>query len=330
MNNHELQACNTARTFSSTAVVVAVIATVIFSSLLDNQSLHWQIAVATVALAIGIPHGALDHLVARPTGSGSTMFGFVVRYVLTAVVALVAILIFNMIGFVFVLAMSAVHFGIGDTAFIAEIDKRTAASTKHRALLYAVPAGLLPIVVPLTKSTSENALNEINANIVAWHAGFDGALLIATAVISLAAFIALLATKRYRDAIDIVLLALLGVVAPPLIAFAVYFGCWHAVRHTARLTLVLPSSQRAFTRGSTKGAFWLAITPGLPALIGALVAAVAIGAFTDFEGDSLLWTMLAIVWALTVPHMVATARLDRGALANNELRGWGSNPRPTD
>jgi hypothetical protein len=109
---------------------------------------------------------------------------------------------------------------------------------------------------------------------------------------------------------------LLGIVAPPLSAFAVYFGCWHAVRHTARLTLVLPSSQRAFMRGSTKSAFWLAIAPGLPALISAIVAAVAIGAFTDFEGDSLLWTMLAIVWALTVPHMAATSRLDREAFNN--------------
>jgi len=301
------------------AALTAVIATLILSRVLDVQSMHWQVVVATVALAAGIPHGALDHLVARPVGNGSTMSGFVVGYILTAIVALVAILLFNVIGFVFVLVMSAVHFGAGDAAFIAEINKRSAASTKHRALLYAVPAGLLPIVVPLTKSTSENALNEINASIVRWHAGFDGALLIATALISLVAFIALLATKRHRDAIDIVLLTLLGVVAPPLIAFAVYFGCWHAVRHTARLTLVLPSSQRAFTNGSTKGAFWLAIAPGLPALIGAIVAAVAIGAFTDFEGDSLLWTMLAIVWALTVPHMVATARLDRGAFNNTAI-----------
>jgi Brp/Blh family beta-carotene 15,15'-monooxygenase len=223
------------------------------------------------------------------------------------------------IGFIFVLVMSAVHFGTGDAAFIAEIDKRVSPSKKHRAFLYAVPAGLLPIVVPLTKSTSENALNEINTSIVRWHAGFDSALLVATGLISLAAFIALLSTKRYRDATDIVLLALLGVVAPPLIAFAVYFGCWHAVRHTARLTLVLPSSQRAFSRGSTTNAFGLAVLPGLPALFGALVAAVAIGAFTDFEGDSLLWTMLAIVWALTVPHMAATTRLDRGALANIAL-----------
>ena len=330
MNDRELQACKTARTLSSMAALTAVIATLILSRVLDVQSMHWQVVTATVALAAGIPHGALDHLVTRPVGDGSTMSGFVVRYVLTAIVALVAILLFNVIGFVFVLVMSAVHFGTGDAAFVADINKRIAAPTKHHASIYAVPAGLLPIVVPLTKSTSENALNEINASIVRWHAGFDSALLIATAVISFAAFIALLATKRYRDAIDIVLLTLLGVVAPPLIAFAVYFGCWHAVRHTARLTLVLPSSQHAFTRGSTTNAFWLAVAPGLPALVGALVTAVAIGAFTDFEGDSLLWTMLAIVWALTVPHMAVTARLDRGALANNELRGWGSNPRPTD
>jgi Brp/Blh family beta-carotene 15,15'-monooxygenase len=316
MNNHELQACNTARTFSSAAAVVAVIATVIFSSLLDHQSLHWQIAVATVALAIGIPHGALDHLVARPTGSGSTMFGFVVRYVLTAVVALVAILIFNMIGFVLILVMSAVHFGIGDTAFIAEIDKRTATKPMPLSWLYAISAGFVPVIIPLTKSTSESALQEINVNIVGWHGGFNNVLLFAAAILAFTTFIALVVNKRYRDAFDIALLVLLSVVAPPLIAFAVYFGCWHAVRHTARLTLVLPSSQKAFARGSTTKAFWSAVIPGLPALIGALLAAVAIGAFTDFEGDSLLWTMLAIVWALTVPHMAATTRLDRGALAN--------------
>ena len=316
MNDRELQACKTARTLSSMAALITVLATLILSRVLDVQSMHWQVVIATVALAAGIPHGALDHLVARPVGNGSTLSSFVVRYVLTAIVALVAILLFNVIGFVFVLVMSAVHFGTGDAAFVAEINKRITAPTKHHAYIYAVPAGLLPIVVPLTKSTSENALNEINTNIVRWHGGFDSALLIATALISLAAFIALLATKRNRDAIDIALLTLLGIIAPPLISFAVYFGCWHAVRHTARLTLMLPSSQRAFTRGSTKSAFWLAIAPGLPALVGALVAAVAIGAFTDFEGDSLLWTMLSIVWALTVPHMVATARLDREAFNN--------------
>ncbi len=316
MNDRELQACKTARTLSSVTALIAVIATLILSRVLDVQSMHWQVVIATVALAAGIPHGALDHLVARPIGNGSTMTAFVVRYVLTAIVALVAILIFNMIGFVLILVMSAVHFGIGDTAFIAEIDKRTATKPMPFAWLYAISAGFVPVIIPLTKSSSESALQEINVDIVGWHGGFNNVLLFAMAILAFTTFIALVVNKRFRDAFDITLLVLLSVIAPPLIAFAVYFGCWHAVRHTARLTLVLPSSQKAFARGSTTKAFWSAVIPGLPALIGALVAAVAIGAFTDFEGDSLLWTMLAIVWALTVPHMAATTRLDRGALAN--------------
>ena len=66
------------------AALTAVLATLILSRVLDVQSMQWQVVVATVALAAGIPHGALDHLVARPVGDGSTMSGFVARYVLTA------------------------------------------------------------------------------------------------------------------------------------------------------------------------------------------------------------------------------------------------------
>ncbi len=117
------------------AALTAVIATLILSRVLDVQSMQWQVVIATVALAAGIPHGALDHFVARPVGNGSTMSGFVVRYVLTAIVALVAILLFNVIGFVFVLVMSAVHFGTGDAAFIAEIDKRTSSRRASRVAL---------------------------------------------------------------------------------------------------------------------------------------------------------------------------------------------------
>ncbi len=31
-------------------------------------------------------------------------------------------------------------------------------------------------------------------------------------------------------------------------------------------------------------------------------------------GDNFLWLTLVIVWALTVPHMIVTAKLDRIAL----------------
>jgi Brp/Blh family beta-carotene 15,15'-monooxygenase len=111
------------------------------------------------------------------------------------------------------------------------------------------------------------------------------------------------------------LLYLLAVTAPPLVAFAVYFGCWHAMRHTARLTLTLPSSQAAFAEGKARGAFMKAVLPGTPALIGTFVIAALIVLLRgDSLDDQFLWVSLVVVWALTVPHMAVTARLDRKAL----------------
>jgi hypothetical protein len=88
------------------------------------------------------------------------------------------------------------------------------------------------------------------------------------------------------------------------------------MRHTARLTLVLPRSQKAFAEGNSGKAFLSAIWPGLPALAGTFVVATFIIVFRgDSISDQFLWITLVVVWALTVPHMAVTARLDRKALS---------------
>ena len=88
------------------------------------------------------------------------------------------------------------------------------------------------------------------------------------------------------------------------------------MRHTARLTLVLPRSQKAFADGNSWKAFLSAIWPGVPALIGTFVVAALIIVFRGGSvSDQFLWVSLVVVWALTVPHMAVTARLDRKALS---------------
>jgi Brp/Blh family beta-carotene 15,15'-monooxygenase len=125
----------------------------------------------------------------------------------------------------------------------------------------------------------------------------------------------LISRKRYRDAVDIALLAALASFAPPLVAFSVYFGCWHAMRHTARLTSMLPSSLKAYEGESAIGAFKSAVLPGLPALFGTAIFVIFLAGFSHQDvSNSFLWLSLVTIWALTVPHMIVTAKLDRAAL----------------
>ncbi|CAB4601912.1 unannotated protein [freshwater metagenome] len=316
MPDLELELLLKVRKFSRFAIGFAIVLSFIFAQLIESSDITWQVVVALIALAVGIPHGALDHLVTMPRTSSAKMALFILGYVAVAIAAVVALLTWNVIGFIGVVVMSAVHFGIGDAAFISEIDRRSVDRKYFQKYLYAAAAGTLPVVIPLVSEKSNSALEKVNPQLLDWHQGLNNDLMLWTMVLTAIVLLRLVQKRRDGEAIDLVLLYLLAATAPPLVAFAVYFGCWHAMRHTARLTLTLPSSQAAFAEGNLKRAFIKAVLPGTPALIGTFVVATAIVIFRGGSlGDQFLWVTLVVVWALTVPHMAVTARLDRKALS---------------
>ena len=304
------------RKFSRLAVGLAIIASFVFSQLIESSDSTWQVVVALIALAIGIPHGALDHLITLPKSASLKMAGFIAAYVAVAILAVLALLAWNVAGFVGVVLMSALHFGIGDAAFISEIDRRSDSPKTFPRYFYAMAAGALPVIIPLVNDKSSAALERVNPDLVNWHHGLNNQLLIFALTFFIIALLRLLQKGRLSDAIDLSLLYLLAITSPPLVAFAVYFGCWHAMRHTARLTLALPRSQKAYAEGRIGKAFASAIWPGVPALIGTFIVAGGIIAYRGGSvSDQFLWITLVVVWALTVPHMAVTARLDRKALS---------------
>ena len=311
----KLRLFNRVRTLSSAAVAIATVLSLMFSQWLGSESLGWQLVLATIALGIGIPHGAMDHLVTLPKSAPVRMAIFVIIYVAIALLAIYAILRWNVWGFIFVVVMSAIHFGIGDAAFLSEKDSLDG-SSRSSAWFYAPAAGLLPVAIPLVNSRSTDALEKVNSALVDWHRGYTTEILILVAAVTALSLLASLQRKRFRDAIDIALLAALASFAPPLVAFAVYFGCWHAMRHTARLTSLLPNSESAYLRGRPGQAFIAAVIPGLPALVGTFIFVVILAGFAQQDlSDKFLWLTLVTIWALTVPHMIVTARLDRAALS---------------
>lgn len=305
------------RNFSTLAAVFAILFSGILYLTVRNESLGWQVALAVFALAIGIPHGAVDHLVALPKTSKPKLALLIIGYVLIAIAAVFAILHWNKLGFQIVLVMSALHFGFGDAAFIAEQDRLENRPRMRPKVqnMFAITSGVIPVFIPLLKDSTKSALQEINPVLINWASEIAPQIKFLVGFFFVATLVLLVKDNRTREFIDLIFLAGLAIVAPPLISFAVYFGCWHAMRHTARLTLILPKAIAAADEEKPKKSFFAAVVPGLPALIGTVVVAAVIAITDSNLNASYLWYLLVVVWALTVPHMIVTSKIDQKSLA---------------
>lgn len=321
MNLGLAQIYNWVQRFSRVSVLVMIAVFAALNLFNIELAIAFQIVIAVLALVIGIPHGAIDHLVTLPSAPKARFIGYIVVYVLIAVAAGFGIATFNLIGFQIVVVMSALHFGFGDAAYINE--KNDAAGVPRYSLvtetIYGIPAGFLPVMLPLTDSRALSALERINQPLINW-AGSNTSL-IRNITLGLAVFgvIWFLVKGIFQLAVDLVLLTLISLIAPPLITFAIYFGCWHAIRHTARLVPKLPRSLQLATDGNTRGALRTTVNSGLYAVAGTLALATALMIFMPNQfGSGLLWSTLVIVWALTVPHMMTTSRFDVRALSQKD------------
>ncbi len=279
-----------------------------------------QVALAVIALAIGIPHGAIDHLITIPRDSRPRFITFIAIYTLIAIIAALAIAKWNLVCFQLVVLMSALHFGFGDSAYANESQAAAGKNGYSNFVLasYAIPAGFLPVVLPLTDKRTLDVLQELNPALINWAGTFTELLRNSTIAIAVFSILLLIVTRNYSLALDLVLLLALSFFAPPLVAFAVYFGLWHAIRHTARLVPKLPSAMQKVASGNPLASFFAAVIPGLYAILGIFILGIFFVArgSTDVSSD-FLWVILVIIWALTVPHMATTAKFDLRAFKNS-------------
>ena len=306
--------------FSRAAAAIAVLLFVGLQIANIEISIGAQVAVAVIALAIGIPHGAIDHLITIPRDSTRKFVAFIAIYTLIAIIAALAIAQWNLIGFQLVVLMSALHFGFGDSAYANETQAAAEKNGYSSTVLssYAIPAGFLPVVLPLTDKRTLDVLQELNPTLINWAGSFTQVLRNSTLFIAVISILLLVVVRNYSLALDLVLLLALSYFAPPLVAFAVYFGLWHAIRHTARLVPKLPSAMQRVASGNPLASFFAAVIPGLYAIVGIFLLGIFFVAkgTTELSSD-FLWIILVIIWALTVPHMATTAKFDLRAFKNS-------------
>ena len=284
----------------------------------------------TLGLLLGLPHGAVDHLVpawvrARRTPLPATA-ALLVGYVATAVVMFMLLRRYPLPGLLVFLATSLLHFGAGevqygrlrtDPALLRRLQPPTAGAPVRTAAAGALQVlgwGGTSVLLPLACWP-----DQVRPVLEALASG-SGSVLLNPAVRHAATFVVLAAAaltvaqagwrRRYRPAAELTLLVAVFLLVPPLVAFAGYFGAWHSTRHIVRLLAADPANTGDLAAGRlapalrrfARAAAWPTAL-ALLALVALMAAAHSVRAFLPAD--------LTLLAALTAPHMLLVGWFDR-------------------
>lgn len=244
-----------------------------------------------LAVIVGLPHGAFDHKVARRAferGHGAGWWRpFLAGYLALAAAVLLTWWVLPVLALSIFLLLSVLHFGDQDAPLQAP----------HRGIRIVAHGGV-PIIVPAV--CHPGAIERLLAALVPGHAHMvtmllGGPLALVWGVAVICTLIGYAARGRADDwtvGADLVLVTLLFAVAPPLIAFSLYFAVIHAPR---ALTAAMPAG------GMRAGELVLPLVLTVLGLgLGAVIFATRPAAPT---GDNVVRSAFLLLSALTVPHM---------------------------
>lgn len=281
-----------------------------------SLGLPGQVAFMTMVVAtLGIPHGALDDLLALPylpARWGLARLPVFVAAYLTVSTAVVAIWLLAPIpSLLCFLILSIIHFGSGDAPPHREGSSRWISVASRGFLPILLPPLLHPVPV---------------AEIFGWLVGGPVA---ASTVFQIAAVVLPLAliawaaeligiirqrgnnTDGWFEASEMGALALLFALTPPLFSFAIYFGFWHSTRHILDIVERLPERPHR-SKVSTFLALASPLTLATLVMAGAAVFALTVSG-VDLPRGTATVVFIGLA-ALTVPHMILTAANQDGEL----------------
>ena len=278
-------------------------------SVLAAIGLRFGLGVQVVVLLsgivfVGFPHGAFDHLVARPVFAprfGRLWWGpFGLAYLGLAGAVWLAWAIAPLATLVLFLVGSVLHFGLGDT------EDGIAPRGIPRWMTVLV-YGMLPILLPIAIHPSDAApvlaaLGGVRESTMA--SALSWTVLLIPFWLGASAWVSRAALREGSGLVGPVVTAVGFVLLPPLLAFGLYFGLVHSPRHVLRLGAWHdPRDPRRAMR-------WAAQTL-VPA--GAVCALGLSGLWLAGQDNSIdvLAPMFRIIAALTLPHMIVTALLNQ-------------------
>jgi len=291
---------------------------------------QWGWLVLVAGLLIGLPHGAVDHLVPAflLRENAPRLVLVVVGYAGTAVAAWAVFRSVPAVALTVFVILSVLHFGAGEVSFDAERSGREFRVPLHDPFAVLATGGAA-LLLPVLREPATSA--PLIALLVPGSTGVLPVWLTqATVVLVLGAVVLTcvhrVSRRRLLGAVEVALLAAVGLLVSPLAAFGAYFGAWHGLRHIARMLSEDPANTTDLARGHLLrpvGTF--ALTAAAPT---AISLAALVGLWTLAGGwRGFVTANLALLAGLTLPHVVVVAWADRHHAASVKPR---SVERPRD
>jgi Brp/Blh family beta-carotene 15,15'-monooxygenase len=302
-----------------------------------GASLPAAVVYAPFALSVvvlGLPHGAVDHLVPGRLGGGVTVRS--VLWVVAVYLVLMALyagawFLAPTASFAFFVALTLFHWGQGDVYALLALDgAEHLPTTAERGLALLVRGGL-PMLAPLVASPERyravalGVVSLFGADTAALAPAFSptGRLAAAGGLLALSVLGVVLGGLRVRggaartpwlvDAGEVALLWGFFALVPPVLAVGLYFCLWHALRHVARLLLSTESAARSLAAGDSLAALGRFARDAAPltALSLAVFAGLALAVpNAPAERTGYLGLYLVGIAVLTLPHVAVVTWMD--------------------
>ena len=269
--------------------------------------------VLAVGLLIGLPHGAVDHLVPEWTLGRQlprrAFAAILVAYIAVAALAFGLLLVQPVLGAGLFLLVSILHFGAGDVEFLGLSGPLAWWQRASAALAFGLAPVALPIAVhaeqarPVLEGLAPELVVLTTPSVRLAAVGLTLALVLVT-------LWSVSVRGQRRAATDLLVLCAAFVLAPPLLAFAAYFGGWHATRHIARLLALDPrNAEDLLAARVARPLARFARSALLPTLASVVVL---LGLWWGAGGvEGLVAAHLGLLVALTMPHVALVSWLDR-------------------
>ncbi|MFB6146157.1 MAG: Brp/Blh family beta-carotene 15,15'-dioxygenase [Halobacteriaceae archaeon] len=293
---------------------------------------------AASLVVLGLPHGAVDHLVpdrlANRDLTRRSLLAVVALYAVLGTAVLVAWALAPAVTFAGFVALTWAHWGQGEVYAVLAVSRGRYPATVRDRVLLATVRGAYPMVLPLV--AFPRVYDEVAATVVGLFGpatGLPGWLVAADVRGRIAAGLAALtvaqlalgrwgisdggddaARRGWRiDVVEVSLLWAFFLLVPPLLAVGLYFALWHAGRHVARLAVLSDGARGALTRGAVRPALRAFARDAAPltAVSLALLAGLAAVLGVPRGPSAALAVYLVFIAAVTLPHVVVVAWMDR-------------------